>query len=1002
MKLIYFVCMFLYLTTTLLLSQSNPVPLADQTAGVTSPIGSSQADPKAQARILDQYGKLPLSFEANRGQVNEHVKFLSHTGGYTLFLTGDEAVLELSGRKTSTNKAKMDGAAHSLQSGMGATNPAGVLRVKLRNANPAAKVTGVDELAGTSNYFIGSDPKNWRKNVPNYKKVKYEGIYSGIDLVYYGNERQLEYDFIVSPGADAHRISLRLRGAQRIRRDERGDLVLDIGDGEILWRKPVAYQQENGTRHEIAAHYVIENKNRVGFEVAKYDASRPLYIDPLVYSTYLGGPYGNYGNGITVDSRGNFYVTGYTNSQSFPTTPGAFQTYCLPKTGPCLVAYAFVTEFNPSGGLVYSTYLGASERLSAGDAEGNGIAVDAQGEAYVTGTAGDGFPVTPGAFQATCCGAFVTEINPTGSALVYSTYLGAGSGYGIAVDSSGNAYVTGTTGGGFPVTPGAFQTTLGGAQNAFVSKLNPTGSALVYSTYLGGTGPDASNAIAVDSSGNAYVTGYTTSNNFPVTSGAFQTACDVDDNGCGNAFISTINSAGSGLVYSTYLGGSSGYDGGYGIAVDSASNAYITGLTASTDFPVTLGALQTNYGGAWDAFVSKINSAGSALVYSTYLGGSGQDNGYGIAVDTVGNAYVTGQTGSANFPVTPSAFQTTCCGAFVTEINAAGSALVYSTYLDNGSASSIAVDSAANIYLTGSTTSDDFPVTPNALQTTCDPWCNSNYPYAFVSEFSPGPFVTLSSASLSFGNQNVGTTSPQQSTTLTNSGNAALNINTIVANGDFSETNTCPVGSSLASGSNCTIEVTFTPTAEGTRNGAVTITDNAPGNPQAVSLTGVGVSALVTLSPTSLNFSNQTVGTTSLQQVLTLSNTGNGTLIITAIGVSGPSSGDFVQTNNCGASVPAGGNCNISVTFTPTAIGTRTAAVSITDNALGSPQTVSLTGIGTPPTRIHPPAKSQPETPGIAPKPFKIFVQSIQVILPLLSLQLYVSHNNTAVCCGWN
>jgi hypothetical protein len=321
--------------------------------------------------------------------------------------------------------------------------------MKLRNANPAAKVTGSDELAGTSNYFIGNDPTKWRTNVPTYAKVKYEGIYSGIDLVYYGNQRQLEYDFIVAPGADPHRIAFDVSGAKRIRQDAHGDLVLNVGEGEIRWHKPVVYQEKDGTRQEIAARYSITDTNRVGFELAKYDAGRPLYIDPVIYSTYLGGSGNDGGNGIAVDSAGNAYVTGGAGSPDFPVTAGALQTVCngCPSYGD-----VFVTKMNPSGSaLVYSTFLGGS-----GIDQGSGIAVDGEGNAYVTG-------------------------------LTYST--------------------------DFP-TMNPLQAVNHGTVNAFVFKLNPAGSALVYSTYLGGSGSDQASGIAVDSAGNAFVTGGTSSADF--------------------------------------------------------------------------------------------------------------------------------------------------------------------------------------------------------------------------------------------------------------------------------------------------------------------------------------------------------------------------------------------------------------------------------------------------------------------------------------------------------
>jgi hypothetical protein len=725
----YFVCLFLCLTTTSLFSQSNPPSAV-----------SPQADQKAQARILDQYGKLPLSFEANHGQTDSRVKFLSRTGGYSLFLTGDEAVLALNAKKADPRKAKI--ASHSLPSSVAAPSKArGVLRMKLRNANPAAKVTGMDELAGTSNYFIGNDPAKWHTNVPTYAKVKYEGIYPGIDLVYYGTQRQLEYDFIVAPGVDPRRIAFDVREAKRIRQDAHGDLVFKIGEDAIRWHKPLVYQEKNGTRREIPARYALNGAKRVGFELAKYDASRPLYIDPLIYSTYLGGSNGDFGEGIAVDSSGNAYITGFTQSTNFLVTSGAFQTVC----GGTCYSNAFVTKISPTGSALYSTYLGGSGNNQGFGDEGIGIAVDSVGNAYVTGeTSSANFPLM-NPLQPTYGGgtsdAFVTEINPTGSALVYSTYVGGSGqddGNGIAVDSSGNAYITGyTISTNFPTTPGAFQTACGSCYfengtwigTAFVTEISPTGSALAYSTYLGGSGANNGIGIAVESSGNAYVSGSTNSSDFPTTPGAFQTTFE----GSYKAFVTKINATGSALIYSTYLGGSS-YDGGSGIAVDGEGNSYVTGYTESTDFPVTPGAFQTTFKGSADAFVTKFNPSGSALVYSTYIGGSGDLNfGSSIAVDGTGKAYVTGQTTSTNFPITPGAFQTGCAGvkvcnggfAFVTEINPTGSTLVYSTYFGGTSpecncsaynnGSGIAVDSSGSIYVTGYTVTTNLP-TMNALQ----------------------------------------------------------------------------------------------------------------------------------------------------------------------------------------------------------------------------------------------------------------------------------------------
>jgi hypothetical protein len=653
---------------------------------------------------MDSYGKLPLSFEANHGQMDAQVKFLSRTGGYTLFLTGEEAVLELRGKKASSNKGKIVSAAHASQS-VAEPKGGGVLRMKLRNANPAAAVTGVDELAGTSNYFVGNDPTKWRNNVPTYAKVKYEGIYSGIDLIYYGNQRQLEYDFIVAPGADPHRIAFDINGAKRIRKDEHGDLLFKMGEGEIRWHKPVVYQEKDGGRQLVAARYAITDTNRVGFEVAAYDPSRPLYIDPvvdrLIYSTYLGGNGSDAGYGIAVDSVGNAYIAGSTNSRNFPTMDPLQSTFGGGSYD------VFVTKINPSGSaLVYSTYLGGS-----GDDFAWGIAVDSAGNASVTGsTTSTDFP-TKNPLQAANGGgthdAFVAKINPAGSALVYSTYLGGSAddvSYGIAADSVGNAYITGSTNStDFPVTPGAFQTV---SHEIFVSKISSSGSALDYSTYLGGNYTDIAFSIAVDSAGNAYVTGSTGSSDFPTTPGAYRTTCLAQ---CeyGEPFVTKFNSTGSALVYSTYLGGTI-FDVAYGIALDSAGDAYIFGTYS--------------FSGPW-TFLYKVNAAGSGRAVFPSIKKS---QAYAIAVDSAGSAYVTGDGGLAK-------------GAFIFKFSSDGS-FVSSDYLQgNGDdlGYAIAVDSSNRAYVTGFTDSTNFP-TKNPLQATL-----GGGPDAYLTKLDMRPATTI-------------------------------------------------------------------------------------------------------------------------------------------------------------------------------------------------------------------------------------------------------------------
>jgi uncharacterized protein (TIGR03437 family) len=700
----------------------RPARLSEQAKGFAH---SEQAKPQ----LVAAYGKLPLSFEANQGQSDGQVKFLSRGRGYTLFLTSTEAVLQLrtsdlgsrlhrdrlrSERPGNPQSAFRNPQSEILQSA--------VLRLALVGANPETEVVGREELPGKSNYFIGNDPAKWRTNVPTYRKVEYREVYPGVSLVYYGNPAaagQLEYDFVVAPGADPGQIRLGVEGAGRVEVDAEGDLVLQAAaGGQVRFHKPLVYQEVAGTRREVEGSFTLRSSSlksaignpqsqEVGFQLAAYDASNPLVIDPvLAYSTYLGGSGDDSGYGIAVDSSGNAYVTGYTFSSNFP----AANPLQASNRGNMDV---FVTKLNAAGSaLVYSTYLGGS-----GDDSGHGIAVDSSGSAYVTGyTTSSNFP-TANALQPSYgggkCDAFVTKLNAAGSALVYSTYLGGGysdEAFGIAVDPSGNAYVTGLTDSSNFPTANALQASLRGYGDAFVGKLNAAGSALVYSTYLGGSGDDGGYGIAVDSSGNAYVTGYTWSGNFP-TANALQAS-----NGGSDAFVTRLNAAGSALVYSTYLGGS-GEDGGYGIAVDSSGNAYVTGYAWSTNFP-TANALQRSNRGFINAFVTKLNAAGSALVYSTYLGGGTIDRGYAIAVDSSGNARVTGGTYSSDFP-TANALQASKGGlinAFVTELNAAGSALAYSTYLggeDEGGG--IAVDSSGNAYVAGYTSSRNFP-TAAALQ----------------------------------------------------------------------------------------------------------------------------------------------------------------------------------------------------------------------------------------------------------------------------------------------
>lgn len=684
------------------------------------------AVPGAETRacVAEAYGRIPLHFEPNRGQAPVEAKFISRGGGHSLYLTLSGLVL------VPANGPVVPGP----EVGARPIAASATLTMRFAGGNPLPEIAAVDPLPGRVNYFAGSDPSAWLVDVPTFARVGYRNVYPGVDILWYGNRRELEYDVVVAPGADPNAVRLDVSGARSVEIDPQGNLVLASEAGQTVMRKPFLYQDAGGGRREVDGGYVLLSDHQIGFRVGPYDTSSPLVIDPVLsYSTYLGGSGFDQAYNIAVDAAGNAYVAGVAFTADFPTTPGAFQTVPSGHDG-------FVTKLSPDGRtFVYSTYLSGADCL--------GVAVDASGSAYVTGYAAINFPTTAGAFQTSLRGgfdAFVTKLSPDGSSLVYSTILGSSFddfGFDIALDSAGNAYVTGNTSylapgpGDFP-TVNAFQPAYGGGvQDAFVSKVNPAGTALVYSTYLGGGQiingtEDWGEGIAVDAAGSAYVTGYTYCPDFPTTAGAYDRSRSGLD-----AFIVKFSPGGSSLVYSTFLGGN-GQDCGYDITVDSGGNAYVAGRTDSQDnpftpeyegFPTTPGAYQPR--GSYDAFVTKINPQGSGLGYSTHLGGSGGvDRVFGIAIDAAGNAYVAGDTkqnseGSNNFP-TVNAVQPSYGGglsdAFVAELNATGTALLYSTFLGGNltdEARGIALSGdGGTAYVVGLTSSFDFPTTPGAAQ----------------------------------------------------------------------------------------------------------------------------------------------------------------------------------------------------------------------------------------------------------------------------------------------
>jgi len=941
-------------------------------AGVVTPPRGIAANAEA---VHAQDRKIGLSFEPNVGQTNAKVKFLSRGSGYTLFLTSEEAVLSLQ-KNPAAHAVPADPATALLP----VTDPkplaTHVLRMRLLDSNREAALHGLYELPARTNYFRGNNPRNWQTNITNFAKVESDEVFPGIDLIYYGNQGQLEYDFVLKSGADPRSIALQFSGAQSVHVDPAsGDLVMRVGSDDLRFHKPVAYQfEENASSNDssatpqrtlVAANYRVDAGNRVSFHLAPYDHSRALVIDPtLSYATYLGGSSNDYATSIAIDSSGSPYISGYTTSANFPVSSGALQSTCVAA---CATPDAFITKLDPTGSsIVYSTFLGGSRTDYA-----NGIAIDPSGNAFLVGqTLSPDFPVTAGAFQTACGGTdcsggdtFVAELDSTGSSLIYSTFLGGSGpdqGNAIALDASNNAFITGwTQSTNFPVTAGVFQgtCTCTTRPDAIVTEVNPTGTGLVYSSYLGGSAsPDVGYAIVVDPSDNAYVAGYTQSVDFPLTTGVFQTTLGSSTAG----FVTKVNPTGSALVYSTYLGGSNNLLTTCeacitSIAIDGEGNAYVAGLTAEDNFPTTPGAFQRTFMSTTkghDAFITELNTDATALVFSTYLGGEGDDGATGIAVDGSGNVWLKGNTKSTAFPVTLGAFQTKSGGDFdhyVAEFNPGGTTLLYSSYIGGssvefgGATKMLAIDSQnpPNIYLTGYTTSTNYPTTPGAFKTT-----SSGANDTVVAKFVPSANIGFSPAAVSFGTQLVRTTSPVQTLTVTNTGNLDLPAPSIVLSGtnkaDYAETNNC--AGTIAPQGNCTVSLTFTPTLLANESALLIITDAAPNSPQNVSITGTGINAgpALTVTPSSLTFPRSVLHTTSASKAVTLTNTGSELITFSSLSTSG----DFAQTNTCGGSLALNASCTVNVTFTPNAINNRTGILTITDNAPNSPQKVNLTGVG--------------------------------------------------------
>ena len=746
------------IATPLALAASIPNRLAAH-----DPAHGASAHAAAAAR--QAYGELPIAFEPNQGQADAAVRYFSRGPGYSLYLTQSQAVLSL--RSNDNDNAT-----------------AAVIRLGFDGANTSPRIAGIAPQQAHSNYFTG---RRAMRDVAHFGKVGYSDLYPGVDLVYYGNQGQLEYDFVVSPGSDPSRIALDFNGVRSMHVDARGNLVLGTTVGDVVQHAPIAYQMVGGGRRAIEATYAINARGKVGFRLGDYDHGQQLVIDPvLVYSTYHGGGLGDRGYDIVVDANSNAYVTGRVDSTTGFPVLGAYQATNKGASD------VFVSKFGPTGTLVYSTYIGGT-----GTDEGAGIAIDASGNAYVTGrTTSINFPLV-NAFQSALGGtqdAFLVKLNAAGNGLVYSTYLGGNAnpggatltgeyGYGVAVDSAGSAYVTGlSVSTNFP-TVNAYKSTGGGSfDDVFVTKFSPAGNSLVYSTYLGGDQFDEGYSIAVDATGAAYVGGITASSNFPLL-GARQGAYGGNNDG----FLTKLSPAGNSLVYSTYIGGF-GQDSVYGVAVDANGSAYVAGVTSSANFPVQKSLQAYNGGvasGSADAFVMQFTAAGNAVAYASYLGGSGNESGIGLAIDGNGNAYVVGQTTSTNFPtVAPiqaaNASLNSAADVFVTKVAAGGASILYSTYLGGAGddfGNDIAVNSSGDAFITGQTSSTNFP-TANARQA-----ASGGSSDAFVARISTSSDLLLSISDVRLSEGNAGTTNAVFTVSLNKAATGAVGFNFATADG---------------------------------------------------------------------------------------------------------------------------------------------------------------------------------------------------------------------------
>ena len=733
----------------------NPVP----TTSLDIRLPETIPEEPLQGNTNNILANVPQAFTVNHGQLENH-EVLFYDPGSSVWFSADGVWFEL--REYTEPSGQGGIRTENREWGIGNGGPGlttddyrlttreyrgVVLKQEFIGANLVHPV-GRERLGWNSNFFYGNDSSKWYTDVPNYAEVYYENLYDGIDLRYYSNEKGLKYDFIVHPGADIEQIKLKYVGVDKLEVDENGNLVIITRIKNLIDSGLFIYQEFMGTTQQIDGKFEIYNNFEFGYKIfQKYNKQEILFIDPsinLKYSTYLGGISSDDGLGVTVDQIGNVYLTGTTYSHDFPNTTGAFDNTLNGNSD------VFVIKFNNNcSNIDYSTYIGGNNYESGFD-----IITNSSGEVFVTGyTDSTDFPITSGAFNTNYNGGkddvFIFNLNPNGSTLLYSTFIGGKQNdycMAITIDSLGNAIITGvTTSSDFPTTIGAYDTTYNLEADVFILKINQNGSKLLFSTYIGGKSDEFCYGIAVNSSNCIYVTGYTTSSDFPLSGNPY----DNSFNGGQDVFILQLNLTGSNLLYSTFFGGTSN-ENSWQIKLDSNENIIITGETQSSNFPITVGAYNQIYnGGLRDVFILKFNKSFSMLLFSTFIGGSNIDKSFGLTIDLIGDIYITGYTRSLNFPTTQNAFDKTLNGTsdiFLTKLSSNGSKLIYSTYiggLDTDNAQSIIIDSKCNVFLTGQTTSFDFPITNSTYDVTYNGGGD-----AYLLKFSFPPIFKIASFTL--------------------------------------------------------------------------------------------------------------------------------------------------------------------------------------------------------------------------------------------------------------